>query len=170
MILIVFCEELYSQHAAHNTVSRNTKQCTKLRNCEQEQHGVPWKYRDWERAPADICGTFCGLPLSNVQLWVKINKDEHLTAHFIQSQGQMQSGSIIFACIPVAEWLTGKRRPSYIKCDRQPPAKDGHIKPDIMIPRCGILSVTEPPTRHSFLMVKHVKTLCCFQQEDVFQK
>lgn len=96
MILIVFCEELYSQHAAHNTVSRNTKQCTKLRNCEQEQHGVPWKYRDWERAPADICGTFCGLPLSNVQLWVKINKDEHLTAHFIQSQGQMQSGSIIF--------------------------------------------------------------------------
>lgn len=147
------------------------RQCTKLRNCEQEQHGVPWKYRDLESAPADICGTFCRMPLSNVQLWVKINKDEHLTVHFTQNQGQMQRGSITLACIPVAGWLTGKRRPSHIKYGRQPPAKDSHIKPDIMIPRCGILSVvsvTEPPTRHSFLMAKHVKTLCCFQQENAF--
>lgn len=44
-------------------------------------------------------------------------------------------------------------------------------KTDIMIPRCGILSVvsvTETPTRHSFFMAKHVKMLCCFQQENAF--
>lgn len=115
MILIAFCEELYSQHAAPSTVSQNTRQCTKLRNCEQEQHDVPWKYRDLE---IDICGTFCWLRLNNVQLRVKINKDEHLTVHLLQSQGQMQSGSIVLSCIPVAEWLTGKRRPSHIKYDR----------------------------------------------------
>lgn len=48
MILIAFCEELYSQHAAPSRVSQNTRQCTKLRNCEQDQHSVPWKYRDLE--------------------------------------------------------------------------------------------------------------------------
>lgn len=64
MILIAFCEELYSQHAAPNTVSQNTRQCTKLRNCEQEQHSVPWKYRVLERAPPDIVVHFVGCLLA----------------------------------------------------------------------------------------------------------
>lgn len=162
MILMALCEELYSQHAAPYTVSQNTREGTKLRTCEQEQHSVPWKYRDLERAPADIWGTFCRLPLCNVQLQVKISKDEHLSVHFIQSQGQTWSASMAWACIPGAGWLTGKRRPSHIKYDRQPPAKDSHIKPDIMTPRCGmlsVLSVTEVPSRQSFLLAKACKDL-----------
>lgn len=152
-------------------MSQNTRQCTKLRNCELEQSSLPWKYSDLERRPADTNGTFCRLTVSNAQLQVKINKDEHLTAHFIQSQGQTENGCIALACIPEAERLPGKMWPLHIKYDRQSPAKDSHIKPDIMIPRCGMssaLAVAEPPIRDSFVLAECVQTLCCFQQEDAF--
>lgn len=102
-----------SQHSVpeHEAVHQAEKLWTRAAQCALE-------IQAFGKGTCRYCGTFCRLPLSKVQLRVKINKDEHLTVHHIQSQGQMQSGSIALACIPVAEWLTGKRRPSHIKYDR----------------------------------------------------